>query len=36
MQGSLTTDSNIFRAISALFFFFFKFKVSAERLKIKQ
>ena len=35
IQGSLTTHSNIYRATSVLFFFFFKFKVSPEDLKIK-
>ena len=35
MQGSLTTHSNIYRAISALNFSSFKFKASPEGLKIK-
>ena len=36
MQGSLTTRSNIYRAISALFFTSFKFRVSPEGLKTKK
>ena len=35
IQGSLTAHSNIYKAISVLFFSFFKFKVSTEDLKIK-
>ena len=36
MQGSLTTRSNIYRAISTLLFSSFKFKDSAETLKNKK
>ena len=36
MQGSLTTHSNIYRAISALLFSSFQLKASPEGLKIKK
>ena len=36
MQGSLNTHSNIYRAMSALFFPSFEFKASPEGLNIKK
>ena len=36
IQGSFTTQNNIYRATSTLFFYFFKFKASPEGIKIKK